>query len=128
MTDTGIDDETRALVLARAGHRCEACGIGVHTMLGYSAQHRTPRGMGGTTDRPWINLASNIAVMCGSATTGCHGAAERRVPGLNTRGFWLKSGQPPADTPVQLFDRTWVELTDTGLYLPTQPPTERPAT
>jgi hypothetical protein len=119
---TELDTETRALVLNRAGHRCEACGIGVHTRLGYSAQHRHPRGMGGTTARPWINYASNILVMCGSATTGCHGAAERRVPGLHDRGFWLKSGQVPADTPVQLFDRTWVELTDTGLYLPCSPP------
>jgi hypothetical protein len=82
--------------------------------------------MGGT-GRDWINAASNLLVMCGSATTGCHGIAEARSPHMNWRGFWLKSEQVPADTPVQLFDRSWVELTDTGLYLPASPPTERPA-
>lgn len=123
---TGPDDETRALLLARAGYRCEACGQGIRGPLGYSCQHRIPRGMGGT-DRVWINSPVNLLVMCGSALSGCHGLAERRDTMMNLRGFWLKSGQTPADTPVQLFDRTWVELTATGLYLPTSPPTERPA-
>lgn len=124
MGDTGPDDETRELVLARAGYRCESCGWGIGSgWRGYSMQHRIARGMGGTL-REWINWASNLVVLCGSATTCCHGLAEARSPLMNERGFWLKSEQIPADTPIRSFSQGWVQLTDTGLYLPCPPPSD----
>lgn len=122
MADSGPDDDTRQLVLARAGYRCENCGTGIRSFfLGYSMQHRVPRGMGGTT-RDWINLPSNLCVLCGSATTGCHGNAERRDLLMHMRGFWLETGQNPTDVPIESFAQGWVRLTDTGLYLPCNPP------
>lgn len=68
---TGPTLATRNGVLARDHHVCQRCGRRLDA-VDYSLQHRRPRGRGGSS-LPYINQATNLVAMCGSATTGCHG-------------------------------------------------------
>ncbi len=100
--DTGPSPKVRALVLAREGMACAACGISV---IGrpHSIQHRRARGMGGTADKS-ANSPSNLVLLCGSATSpgGCHLACEQRDIDMHGRGFWLRSWEDPAAIWVML--------------------------
>lgn len=96
--DTGPDKQTRQVVLERDSWTCACCGDPID-LRGYSLQHRVPRGAGGTSD-PEINNPSNLITLCGSATSGCHGAAEGRSKVMNRAGYWLERGQDPETTPV----------------------------
>lgn len=58
-------------------------------------QHRWPRGRGGD------NRPSNLILMCGSSTTGCHGWAETQQRRIATdQGWFIESGEDPATKPV----------------------------
>jgi hypothetical protein len=112
--DTGPDRTTRELVLERDDYTCACCG---HSILygQYSLQHRNARGMGGTSD-PAINSPANLVTLCGSATTpgSCHLLCEQRDGSLQALGFWLKTGQDPATTPVAHASYGWVLLLPDG--------------
>jgi hypothetical protein len=96
--DTGPDRATRQLVLERDDWSCFCCGTPI---IGrdYSLQHRDSRGMGGSKN-PLKNSPANLITLLGSATTECHGRVEGRHAADNVVGYWLKTGQIPADTPV----------------------------
>lgn len=100
--DTGPSVAVRRLVRERWGTRCAACGISV---IGrpWSIQHRSARGMGGTSD-PAVNRPSNLVLLCGSATSpgGCHLLCEQRDPDMHGRGFWLWSWEDPRAIPVMV--------------------------
>jgi 5-methylcytosine-specific restriction endonuclease McrA len=98
---------TRAAVYARDEGRCQACGIFVMREW-KSIQHRKARGTGGT------NNMSNLVLMCGSATTGCHRLAENRDSVMLRRGFWVPSWLEPAAVPVERWDGTLILLNDDG--------------
>jgi hypothetical protein len=100
--DTGPSRKVRALVMAREGHACAACGISI-TGRPYSVQHRVARGLGGTSD-PAANALPNLVLLCGSATTpgSCHALCESRDEDMRGRGFWLWSWEDPALIPVML--------------------------
>jgi 5-methylcytosine-specific restriction endonuclease McrA len=88
--DTGPDRKTRAAVLIRDGYACVRCGQPCGPGIGsYSLQHRVARGVGGG------NGMSNLILLCGSATTGCHAVAEARHRDDNAAGWWLESWQDP---------------------------------
>ena len=108
-----VPGKIRRLCLERAGWRCERCGLPVLS-IGWSLQHRIARGMGGTRGR-WVSWPSNLAVLCGSATTGCHALAESRDRALH--GWWLRRYENPLAVPVMLFDGRRVLLDDEGRYL-----------
>jgi hypothetical protein len=110
---TGPNRATRDAVLGRANYRCERCGFGLSS-LGYSLQHRIARGMGGTRGA-WINSPCNLAVLCGSATTFCHGIVERRRK--TEYGWWLNRTDDPSIVPVTLWDGRRVVLTDYATYI-----------
>lgn len=95
---TGPDRSTRSLVLERDDYRCFCCGTPI---IGrdYSLQHRDSRGMGGSKN-PLKNSPANLITLLGSATTECHVRVEGRHTADNVAGYWLKTGQVPADTPV----------------------------
>lgn len=116
--DTGPDKGTRLLVKDRDLGACACCGNEI-TSGWYSLQHRFARGGGGTSN-PAINTPANLILLCGSATSpgGCHLACEARTPLLNEMGFWLKSGQDPAATPVAHASHGWVLLDTEGGYTP----------
>lgn len=119
--NTGPSKTTRAIVWTRAGGRCEVCGSSLAGMLGFSVHHRRARGMGGTR-RSETNTPSNLLVVCGSGTTGCHGHIESHREQSYAAGLLLHDGQAPADVPVLLADpsnpdrRRPVLLNDDGTY------------
>ena len=103
---TGIAPATRKAVYERDGHCCSRCGA--PTGSNRSIHHRKPRQMGGTRD-PRIHALSNLVLLCGSGTTGCHGWIESHRAEALDQG-WLVSAfeADPASVPVRYFDRsTW---------------------
>jgi hypothetical protein len=102
---TGPTAEQRAAIIARDRGRCMRCGDRTSQI-----QHRWPRGRGGD------NRLSNLILMCGSGTTGCHGWAETQQRRAATdQGWFVKTGEDPAVKPV--FTRHgWIVLDDAGAY------------
>ena len=100
--DTGFSARTRLQCRTRAGNgdpdqaRCEATGVWLGR-YGGEIQHREARGMGGSSD-PARNSLVNAVLL----STGAHRLAESRDRGMNEGGFWLRSGQDPARTPIRL--------------------------
>lgn len=108
------EGECTRIVYARAGlgdadmRRCERCGA----PSPLSRQHRVGRGQGGG----WT--PSNIAVLCGSGTTGCHGWADQgHRADAEAEGWRVPSGTDPRAVPIT--HHTWgqVWLDDEGGYL-----------
>lgn len=114
--DTGPDRSTRDVVKERDDWTCASCGEPI-VGSNYSIQHRIARGMGGTPD-PAANTPANLILLCGSATTGCHGAAESRDQDMHRRGFWLESWEDPASVAVAHAVHGWVLLLPDGDFLP----------
>ena len=92
---TGADSKTREAIFQRAYFECENCGVEKHT-FGFSIHHRKPRGMGGTSKKE-INNPSNLILLCGSGTTGCHGWVESNREKAYELGLLVKQSQNPAD-------------------------------
>lgn len=119
------------LVLARADGFCEWCGDPISGERGrdWSLQHRVPRQMGGSRT-PWINQPSNLLLVHGDGTTGCHGFIESNKPDGEQRGFVIRRGhilpinvkaliRLPNVAGVTRRMR-WVWLTDDGQRTPTE--------
>lgn len=98
--NTGPNKDIREAVWARADNLCERCGGTVDI---YSIHHRRRRGMGGTKCK-WINDISNLILLCGSATTGCHGYVESHREESYLNGWLLRNGELPWEVPI-LFHR-----------------------
>jgi hypothetical protein len=114
--DTGFSRAVRALVWARSGGYCEACGtwLGDH---GGQLQHRLARRAGGSRDAV-ISGAANAARLCGTPQSGCHGLCEARSEHMHAAGWWLASWQDPLAEPVLVHGAgSGVTLTADGGYL-----------
>jgi hypothetical protein len=109
---TDISSAVRQLVLERDGYACVSCGCGIRGPLGYSIQHRTPRGMGGSR-MPWVNLPANLITVCGSATTGCHAWMESHRVRAREWGYLSYRINDPATIPV-LTSVGWVLFDNDG--------------
>lgn len=95
--------ERDAGLCARCGRPCPPGAGSVH--------HRRPRGMGGSRD-PLTNDPSNLVLLCGSGTTGCHGYLEAfRSESLET-GWLLRQGADPRTSPVLVGGR-WMQPGET---------------
>ncbi len=107
-------EQTRALVLTRADHRCESCGA---ILLGrrYSLHHRRLRGMGGTRAEH-AHSAVNLVVLCDGAE-GCHALVHRHRTEAAAAGLIVRAGADPARIPLQLPDDRLVLLTLDGRYV-----------
>lgn len=116
---TGPTSDVVDVVLERAQHSCEVCGIGLGDRRGvdYSIHHRLPRQMGGTR---WAgcNLPSNLLLVCGSATTpgGCHATIESHRAGAVAAGWLVLSRTDPARVACLITRDRWVYLNDSGEY------------
>lgn len=112
--DTGPDEATVQLVLVRDKHSCVVCDGPVNGERGrdWSVQHRRARGSGGSR-RPDTNQPQNLLILCGSATTGCHGDVESQRADSIMHGWACHQIDDPAAVPV-LWHGAWKYLTDTG--------------
>ena len=107
--NTGPTPKTRKLVLTRDDYACVCCHTPVFS-LPFDLQHRDARGMGGTSN-PLANSPVNLITML----RRCHNRVEsRRFPEDNTRGYWLRMGQDPAEVPVTYWNGRRAWLTTTG--------------
>lgn len=117
MRNTGPDQQTVNRVLCRAAWACERCGedIGGDRGLSWSIHHRRPRQMGGTR---WdgINLPSNLLVVCGSGTTGCHGEIESNRAHATETGWLVPAFLDPAQVAVLITGDRWRYLNDLADY------------
>lgn len=111
-TDTGPDRLTVDAVLERDGWSCVRCGRGCCGERGrdWSVQHRRARGAGGTS-RTDANLPQNLILLCGSATTGCHGHVESNRAEAKSNGWAVNSNADPLTVPVRHGLYGWVLLT-----------------
>lgn len=92
MRRTGFPPDVRAIILGRAGGRCERCG---EPLSDVEVHHRRPRGAGGTR-RPETNHACNGGALCGS----CHRITESHRFQAYEEGWLVKQSQDPATIPV----------------------------
>lgn len=84
-----VDEETRFIVFARAGYRCERCFKQLHGVFGVSVHHRRPRMMGGSRNEK-LHLPANLIVLCGSGTSGCHGWVESNRDKSRDHGYLIQ--------------------------------------
>jgi hypothetical protein len=109
-------DAARAIVLARDGNTCQRCGTNLLYKLA-SIHHRRPRGMGGSAD---VNVASNMVLLCGSATTpgSCHEYAETQRGQARIEGWLIPklSDIHPSEVPLLTF-HGWRYLLDDGTWI-----------
>lgn len=94
-----MPQRTVNLVKARSGGRCERCGTA--DSYRWSFHHRIPRGMGGSRD-PRLNEPSNIVLLCGSGTEGCHGWIESHRTEAYSDGLLLYRNDDATESEVTL--------------------------
>jgi hypothetical protein len=93
----------------RTCRRCEKCG----SAGPLSHHHRIKRSHGGE----W--LPSNIVVLCGSGTTGCHGWVEHHPAEANALGWALQPHEDPLVVPVFHYPlKMRVQFDDEGMLIP----------
>lgn len=110
---TGPTAAQRQLVVARAQGLCERCG---ETFLGgYSIHHRQPRGMGGSALAA-ANDPTNLVLLCGSGTTGCHGWIETHRADAYATGWLVRRPGRPAAVPITHHTHGVVLLELDGTY------------
>jgi hypothetical protein len=121
-TDPSV--ETVELVIERDLAGCVVCGRLLRGDRGsdWSVQHRVRRGGGGTR-RPWMNLPGNLALICGSGTTRCHGEVEDNPTWAEEYGWRVKDGITlPSQVPLFHAPRElWLYLADDGSVSPEYP-------
>lgn len=118
--------------LERSQYQCEidGCDLRGERGEGWSLQHRMPR-QGGSV-HPRLNLPSNLLVVSGSGTTGCHGLIENQLRAAAYEVGWLlrRCGcerpfdceHSPRHTPVLVLRARWVLLDDRAEYVDVDPP------
>lgn len=109
--------KAREVVLTRAQGCCERCSAVLRGEpgVGFSVHHRRPRGMGGSR-RHNVTSPVNLVALCGSGTTGCHGAVESNREAAFEAGWLVRQAADPALIPVDVFGLGLVFLTGDGDY------------
>jgi hypothetical protein len=114
-TITVDERAARLLVRIRSGGWCEVRLPGVCLGRAANMHHRKNRSQGGRAD------AANLVDLCGSGTTGCHGAltdTQGRRAEYEVNGWIVPGYQEPATVPVLIHNATtghdWVLLDDHG--------------
>lgn len=95
--------------MERDGGRCVRCGT-AHHWAGLDIHHRRPR------SHPFDGLhePSNLIVLCGSGTTGCHGWVHAHPQEAYDHGWLVHSYQQPEDMRVDTYLHGNVLLDDQG--------------
>ena len=121
-------DEITTALLVRSGGVCEArtpwclaapdgrvASRADKRVIRLSRHHRSPRGMGGTSDEFAHNL-DRLLLVCGDGVTGCHGWIESNRTKARDRGLLVPMGLDPADVPLELASGRLVLLDPTGYF------------
>ncbi len=105
------------MTLARADWLCDRCGRNL-VELGFSRQHRRAHGMGGRVGAE-LHTPANVVILCGSATTGCHGLVETHERAQAELDGWVIKGEArrPEDVPV-LHWRHGLVVPGDGVWIP----------
>lgn len=98
-----VPAEVRAVVLARAGLRCERCGRDV-AGGGGEVHHRRPAGAGGSKLAE-SHSAANLLLLCSDG----HRWVESHREAALEAGWLVRQGVDPAEVPVLVLGR-WVLL------------------
>ena len=98
-----IPKKVREALKERAGDCCEICNAPAN-----NAHHRKNRSQGGQ------DVLSNLLLLCGSGTTGCHGWVTNHPRTSMERGWSVPSWRDPAETPVTVYCTRLVLLSDDG--------------
>ena len=93
----------RARLSDRADASCEICG----RYRASNGHHRKNRSQGGD------HRLSNLLLLCGSGTTGCHGWVTEHPAEAKRNGWAVWPTDDPASVPV-LYRTHWVRLDDEG--------------
>jgi hypothetical protein len=112
-----IPQDVKDRVKARAGGRCECCGI--NAISGASAyHHRRGKGMGGSRDTSTHTVA-NVVLVCGRDNkSGCHGDVHQHPFEARENGWTVRQGADPARIPILLHDGRTVFLGDSYSIFP----------
>jgi hypothetical protein len=76
-------------VLLRDNFRCVRCGVLLLSAEGRSVHHLLNRSQGGK------DAASNLILLCGSGTTGCHGWVTEHPRQARDEGGWARRSRGP---------------------------------
>lgn len=91
----------------RDGQRCVRCGVSLALVSG-SRHHRQPRAVGG-------HLPSNLILLCGSGTTGCHGWVHAHPEDSRAEGYIVPANGRARPRVIPILSRgLWFELDDLG--------------
>lgn len=125
---TQPDKHARDQVTGRDQHRCTICERYVRAgqWPGLSIHHRLMRSQGsGSTE---LHEPSNLLLLCGTGTTGCHGWIHAHPLEAQTYGWLIgvKDTRPPHLVPVYNHRHGWQLLTPDGQAVPCQPPEGQP--
>jgi hypothetical protein len=99
--------EAYELATARDGGVCQRCLRGGNA----TRDHRRNRSQGGLT------VASNLQLLCGSGTTGCHGWATTHPADALRDGWAVPGWADPAAWPTRRYFRTEVGTVRAGWAL-----------
>lgn len=105
-----IPTKIREALKERADGCCEICGVGGAT----NAHHRRNKSQGGP------DVLSNLMLLCGSGTTGCHGKVTGYPQWATSRGYTIQGrvdGEAPETVPVDIRGRRSL-LDDDGSVVP----------
>ena len=98
-----VSSRVRRQLQERSEGYCEACGLA----RANNAHHRKNRSQGGQDD------LSNLLLLCGSGTTGCHGWITEHPAESYENGRSVRQHRDPRDVPV-LYRGLPVFLDDRG--------------
>lgn len=98
-----IPAKVRSALRRRADDCCEKCGL----RYANNAHHRKNLSQGGE------DTLSNLMLLCGSGTTGCHGWITEHPKESYREGWSVRRGDDPASKRV-LYRGTYVMLDDLG--------------
>ncbi|RKN55910.1 HNH endonuclease [Micromonospora costi] len=115
--DTGPDAATMQVVVGRDQGCCVRCGryvLGGERGRDWSVQHRRARQ--GRDARPDTNQSPNLILLCGSATTLCHGWVESYRTAARDGGWAIRQSENPALMPVDHYQYGRVWLTADGQW------------
>lgn len=98
-----IPAKIRTLLREREDNYCAKCGM----TFANNAHHRKTRSQGGQ------DVLSNLLLLCGSGTTGCHGWITEHPFDSYLNGWSVRRADDPAKVPL-FYRGTLVYLDDLG--------------